>query len=276
MKLGKSSDCVACKELLKRMAMVCLDSVHLTELFRYLSEPWQSTLTRLGNSASSDGQFLDQIHKFLAMAIPMDEEEDAELQRAFEMSLAPEDQREDKKQEDTSPIEPDAKRSKASMETAQPLESMEVEKSEAMRQRELRAAAAEKRMRSMQKEVSQPAKTPVLSPATANSPSAAGSPSNTAKAALVAKSAAPAPKSEPVARSAGNPREAPASSLKDISNAPSEGLGKDLEAGKLTPQEAERLYRIVFGSGASPEVLSQWSRQGFRLVKYLLSDGAVL
>lgn len=210
------------------------------------------------------------------MAMPMDEEEDAELQRAFEMSLAPEKQPEEKKQEDMSPIEPDAKRSKASTEIAQPLESMEVEKSEAMRQRELRAAAAEKRMRSMQKEVSQPAKTPLLSPAIANSPSAAGSPSNTAKAALVAESVAPAPKSEPVARSAGKPREAPASSLKDISNAPREGLGKDLEAGKLTPQEAERLYRIVFGSGASPEVLSQWSRQGFRLVKYLLPDGAVL
>lgn len=187
------------------------------------------------------------------MAKPMDEDDNEELQRACEMSL----EKTEKSSPDNSSLEPNAKRSKASSESGEaPAGEMTAEKSEAVRQRELRAAAAERRMKAMQKDVN-------VALVGASSPAA------TSPVAAVAVQ-----KVEPIAvqpvRSADKEKASAAvgggSANEGSASATSTAAATRQEPGsrKLTSAEAERLYRIVFGSGASPEVLNQWSRQGFR------------
>lgn len=209
------------------------------------------------------------------MAQRMDEDDEDELHRAQEISLACQGKAE--RTNSNQSAEPNAKRSKASAEAGDTLgktgdtlgETMTEEKSEAVRQRELRAAAAEKRMQAMQKD----AGVPTAKSLTPSSPAIAPMGASRRVEPVVEQSVKSAEKGKaPIAIGVEGPNVGTARNAAAAQQGPASGKLMSAEAkltsagAKLTSAEAERLYRIVFGTGASPDVLKQWSRQGFRCV----------
>ncbi|CAO2034993.1 unnamed protein product [Urochloa humidicola] len=153
-----------------------------------------------------------------------DREEDEELQMALRMSL-----------QGSPPAQPEPKRSK-------PPQSPVPESPEAearRKQRELMAAAAEKRLR------------------------AAASPSPFS----VAPSSPPPPEPAPV-----EPAPAPEAAKEEKAELEPEPAGvcmeeaeeAEVEGEELPPDVAEKLWTMVFGGGVSKAVLAQWSNQGIR------------
>ncbi|KAF7001759.1 hypothetical protein CFC21_017366 [Triticum aestivum] len=167
-----------------------------------------------------------------------DRDEEEELQMALRMSL-----------HGSPPAQPEPKRSKP------PSPAGESPEAEARRkQRELMAAAAEKRLRS----VAPPA---AVAPPVAVAPlSAVVVPPPSQPTAVVAEQTS-APEDVKVES------ESTVVPMEDVKEAEVElevDVGEEEKGEELHPELAEKLWLMVFGSGVSKAVLAQWSNQGIR------------
>ncbi|CAM0904679.1 unnamed protein product [Alopecurus aequalis] len=155
-----------------------------------------------------------------------DRDEEEELQMALRMSL-----------HGSPPAQPEPKRSKP------PSPAGESPEAESRRkQRELMAAAAEKRLRS------------IASPAAVVSPT----PSLPPTVAAEQTSAPEDVKVEP------EPTVVPMEDVKEAEVAVEVEVEEEKEGDELPPDVAEKLWVMVFGIGVSKAVLAQWSNQGIR------------
>eukprot|EP00897_Mesotaenium_endlicherianum_P005529 jgi/Mesen1/5003/ME000025S04407 len=225
------------------------------------------------------------------------DEEDEELQRAFRMSLAAGSSIDDPMSQNKSPgtEPPEAKRSRAEqvVEVASPPEragssslsgsqqpifehvgSEKLGDDDKRRQRDLRAAAAERRFSSASLSQWQAQAVP--------SPASSVNPSEVPQGVLTrSRSAAQRQKdsvSPAVTKSSPGKQEALRTLVPDTiepvqvesveagrSTIASEADNiAQSQTGTLSLEVAEKLYQIVFGNSVSPEVLAQWTRQGFR------------